>query len=262
MQFSAATREILQLVEQKTGKKVELLTNTSLPVLATVKMARGAIPFHLITYNPNKRGIDYNIAYQCGFILRLYENLPSERFEFASKGTGQNLVYRALEGNKKIRKMGLREPAIRQFAEQIFNGLMTQLRSVPVGLRIDKWLWDSYSALRDAQKVSITRQQQDNVQSLSHEIRATVPTTVFAANTAMNAAYALFCDRLLEKELYIIPYRTVGFENSGERLLEIASEVSEDAMFDRQLIDLWGDELEISDWYRWLPIESSEEAES
>lgn len=258
MILSAATQEILQLVERKTDRRVELLADASIPVLAKAKMASEALPFHLISYNPNKRGIDYNVAYECGFILRLYENPPEERFAFAAKNSGRQAIYRSLTGNKKIRKMGLAEPAIRQFAEQLYSGLMTQLRSVPIGLRIDSWIRNTYPSLREAQKASIAKQQQDNVQALTSEIKAAIPTTVFAANAAMNAAYALFSDNLLGTELYIVPYRSAGFENSGERLVEILNEIPEDASHDRDLVDAWAEELELQEWYEWIPIASEE----
>lgn len=259
MTISTTTQEILHLVEQRTDRRVEILPDSSLSVLAKVKMAKGNIPFHLVTYNPNRRGADYTIAYECGYILRLYENPPEERYEFAATDIGRKAVFRALAGNKKIKRMGLPDTAIRQVAEQLFNGLMTQLRSVPIGLRIDDWLWNECPSLRESQTASLTKQQQDNVQSLSADIRTSVPTTVFAANVAMNAAYALLCDRLLGRELFIIPYRSAGFENSGIRLTELLEEVPAEAKHDRELVDAWAEELELNGWYRWIPITAEDE---
>lgn len=259
MSLSVATQEILHLVEVRTDKRVELHADTSLSVLAKVKMAKGHIPFHLVTYNPNRRGVDYNIAYECGFILRLYDNPPDERYEFAATDVGRRAVTRALAGNKKIKRMGIPEAGVKQIADQLFNGLMIQLRSVPIGLHIDEWLWNDYPSLHEAQTASFTRQQQDNVQALSADIRTSVPITVFAGNTAMNAAYALFCDRLLNKELFIIPYRSAGFENSGIRLIDLFEEVPSDPTHDRELVDAWGEELELSDWYKWIPIRAEVE---
>lgn len=259
MALASATQEILNLVEKKTDRRVEVMPDTSLSVLAKVKMAKGNIPFHLVTYNPNKRGIDYHIAYECGFILRLYENPPEQRYEFAATDVGRKTVTRAVAANKKIKRMGLPDSAIKQVAEQLFNGLMIQLRSVPIGFRIDEWLWTEYPSLREAQTASLTKQQGDNVQSLSADIRTSVPSTVFAGNAAMNAASALFCDRLLGRELFIIPYRSAGFENSGMRLIEILEEVEGDPTHDRDLVDAWGEELELTEWYRWIPITSEVE---
>lgn len=256
MNLTFAAKAIIEQVEEKTDYQVQVVPDPSLPVIAKVKMASPILPVHVITYNPNKRGIDYNIAYECGFILRLYENPPDERYEFAATDSGRGLVHKALASNKHIRRMGLADSAVKQFTNQIFNGLMTQLRSVPIGLRIDQWIWDDYPELREFQKASMAKQQQDNAQALDPQARAIAPVTVFNANAAMNAAYAIFCDRLLERELYVIPYRSAGFENTGERLLELSDKIPEDATHDMDLVDAWGEELEIGDWYYWIPANS------
>jgi hypothetical protein len=254
MALASATQTILRLVEEKTDRPVELLADASIKVLAKVKMAKGAAPAHLITYNPTKRGVDYIVAYECGFILRLYENPPEARFEFGGSESGRKAVRRALFEKKQIKRMGLPETTVKQLADQMFDGLMTQLRSMPIGIRIDKWLWDEHPDLRELQTESIMLQQQDNVQALGSQIREMSPSDVFLANVAMNSAFAIFFDRLIQKDLYAVPYRSVGFENSGERLLEIEAEIPSDAIHDRNLVDAWAEELEVSDWYRWIPV--------
>jgi hypothetical protein len=255
MNFLQDTQIILRLVEEKTGKPVEILPDPNLPVLAKVKIAKGLIPSHVLVYNPNKRGADYHIAYECGFILRQYENAPEDRYEFAATGSGRQSVRQALASNKKVRKMNLPDHVLKQFTDQIYDGLMTQLRSVPIGIRIDEWLWNEYSGLRELQLKSMQKQQQENVQVLSSETRTMVPAKIFSANSAMNAAYATFCDRLLEQDLYAVAYRSVGFENAGERLLNIYEKIPPDAIHDRGLVDAWGKELEIENWYKWMHVE-------
>jgi hypothetical protein len=252
MNFNEATQHIINLVEKKTGRRVEILSDRSLQVLARVTMARGPAPAHLLSYNPAARGIDYVIAYQCSFILRLFESPPGERFDFAANDSGRRAVQNTMAGNKKVRKMGLPDAAVKQFAEQLYNGLMTQLRSAPIGMRIDKWLWEEYPGLRDQQQASISKQQQDNIQALSPEIRGIAPETVFKGNAGMNAAYALLCDELLDQELYVIPYRAVGYDDLGAHLLDIWEEVPADATHDRELVDAWAEELGLSEWYRWI----------
>ena len=254
MALSLATQTILKLVEEKTGRPVEVLADPSIRVLAKVKMVKGTAPAHLITYNPTKRGVDYIIAYESGFILRLYENPPEARFEFAGSESGRKAVRRALFEKKQIKRMGLPDTAVRQLADQMFDGLMTQLRSLPIGIRIDRWLWDAHPELREMQKESIMRQQQDNVQTLGPQIRETSPSEVFFANVAMNLAFAIFFDRLIGKDLYAVPYRSAGFEHIGERLLEIEAEIPPEAQHDRDLVDAWAQELRVSDWYQWVPV--------
>ena len=202
------TKEILELVEKKTGKPVEIVSDPSLQLIAKVKRAKDKTPTHLLTYNPGKKEIDYTIAFECGFVLRLYENPPEERFDFGSNVSGRKTVRQMLTAPGGLAKrMRLPDAAVSELTETFFGGLMTQLRSMPIGMRIDQWLWDSYPGLGELQKLSIAKQQQDNVQTLSPQIKAMAPTRVFEANVAMNAAYAIFCDRLFGQQLYVIPCR-------------------------------------------------------
>jgi hypothetical protein len=78
------TRAIIAKVEQSSGYPILVDEDRSLQTLASVRMARGKAPAHTITYNPSTGSQpDYLIAYQCGFILRLFANPPSERWDFA-----------------------------------------------------------------------------------------------------------------------------------------------------------------------------------
>lgn len=81
------------------------------------------------------------------------------------------------------------------------------------------------------------------------------PDRVFLGNASMNAAYALFSERLLSRGQYMIPYRSLGFDNRGQDLLRIWDEVPFDACYDRELVDAWAKELAISDWYQWIPFD-------
>ncbi len=75
--------EVLQLVEDRTGARVELVPDPGLQTYASVRMARGHMHAHLLTYNPDKPGTDYHIAYQCGFVLRIFDTPPEERSGYA-----------------------------------------------------------------------------------------------------------------------------------------------------------------------------------
>ena len=59
----------------------------------------------------------------------------------------------------------------KEFAGRIITGLMLQLRSVPVGLRVDRWSTSTYPSLRDLQRTSIERQLGENAQALSTEVK-------------------------------------------------------------------------------------------
>ncbi len=89
MDFSPVTHGILRRVEEVTGTPVEIIADGSLQVLAKVTMARPGARSHLLRVRLNRPVPDYLIAYECGFILRLYANAPEKRFEFGLDEAGQ-----------------------------------------------------------------------------------------------------------------------------------------------------------------------------
>ena len=90
------TTDVLQQVEERSGTPVEVMTNPSMPTFASIKIAKGPATHHVLTYNPTKPGVDYHIAYQCGFVLRLFENPPGERYEFGGTESGRQAVQELL----------------------------------------------------------------------------------------------------------------------------------------------------------------------
>ena len=79
--FLPTTREFLALVGSDTGYPVKVLEDPNLPNLATVRMARGNVPAHFVTYKPTRdESLDYLICVQCGFVLRLFDTPPEQRF--------------------------------------------------------------------------------------------------------------------------------------------------------------------------------------
>ncbi len=107
-------------------------------MLATLQMARNGADFHVLRYQPTNEPLDYLIAYQAGFLLRLYENPPDRRFDFAP----------APEAGKRVEPLiSAAQPLAPSDKEMLpeFSGFVAQwalmnLRSLPIGMRIDHWI--------------------------------------------------------------------------------------------------------------------------
>ena len=258
MNLSADTQQIVDQLEQTTSKPVHLLPDPALPVHATIKAAKGSAPAHFLPYKPGLPGVDYAIAFQCAFLLRIYQVAIDSRFDFSSEKQGRDSVYKSLSGpNGTLKPYNLPDAAIQTVTDQVFDGLMTQLRSLPIGMRVDAWLREHYPGLDAEQEQSFAAQQAIAAQALSPNVRNMMPPTIFSATAAMNAAYALFCDRLLDRPLYGVAYRSTGFADRGQALLDLWDQLPPDAEHDRALVDAWGNELGLTDWYRWLPWQQS-----
>ncbi len=247
--WNPSTRRILAEVERASGKSIEFLEDSSLPLLATLQMARNGAPFHLLRYKPTDKPLDYLVCYQAGFVLRLFANPPERRFDFASTQAGLSSLRTLLTASAPPSTHD--QELLAQFVEMLHRWALTNLRSLPVGMRIDQWLYRTYPELRELVAVGIAQQQQVNADVLAQDLGGlSVPAHLLGAN----AAYALLADRLLGTSAFSIPYAAVGALSYGERLLALWDEVPEEAAFDTRLVDSWAVELGMSGWYEWVPF--------
>lgn len=251
MALLAATRRILAKVEEQTHVPVQVLNESSLPVPARVLMARDQMRAHMVTVNPTSPLADYYVAFAAAFILRLYDTKAEERCLFGESGKG----LRQLEQEPLPAGLSEFPPDVRkQFLASVHAGLLTQLRSQPIGLRIATWLRNDYPGLADVQADGVAAEQRDAIQALAPQVRTRVASQVFEASMAMNAAVALHSDRIFGQKLFAIPYTAGGHLERGQALLKIADEIPSDPNQDRRLVDAWAAHLGLSDWIAWIPF--------
>jgi len=255
MNLRDTTRDIIDTVEQQTGFMVEVLEEPALPTMAVVHMARRyGLPAHVIRYRPStNQPPDYLICFQCGFVLRLFENPPEKRFEVASTADGQEMVEKMLHA--RVGGVGLDRRQLAPVARQMYDGIVVHLRSIPIGLRVSAWLDDQYPELRQLQRVQVMSELADNAGSLDPQIKALTPEIIYNASAAINAAFALFWSQRYKKPSVTQPYVKAGCRKQGADLMDIWDQVPKDASHDQELIDLWAQALGLSDWYQWVPYQ-------
>lgn len=250
-----AEREILAQAEQVSGYSVAVMQDASLRVLSTVSMARGDVTFHTVRYNPaTTRQPEYLVSYQCGFIIRSFQPPAAKRFDISSSERGQRESASIITQHlRKKGKLPLPEEALGNIQQQLYNGLIIQLRSMPIGIRIDEWLYSEFPVLREQQHQSALRQLKENALSLSPQVTEFSPSQIRTASITMNAAFAEFWARLFGEPQLALPYEASGFRPKGMELLDIATCVPDDPSRDPELIDRWGKELGLQNWYAWVP---------
>ena len=201
---------------------------------------------HILKYRPvpNRRP-DYHICYQCGFIIRLFENAPEHRFSMGLSPEGPMRMAKWL-------KEGPATPQAIAAKDHLLSSLMIQLRTIPVGLRIDELIWAGYPELREEQAASARLQMGDNTKALVPAIRQAFPKRMVHANTAMNAAFALFWSEKLEDPTLRLPYQSVGAEGDGQDLLTEFSTLGKGSAEDWNLVDTWASKLGLSGCYKWI----------
>jgi len=254
MSLSDITQQVLRLVETRSGIPVHVEPDPNLPgtTLAKVVMARGKVALHRVSYRPDSSSPpDYLICKQAGYILRLFDTPPEKRYDFAASPEGQTAVLRLVEAHP-VAKMVSPE-ALPQFCQMLYDGLMFHLRSIPVGMRVDRWLATGFPALVDLQKASVLRELQDSVTTLAPQHRQVSPQKIFDATQAISAAFAAFWAARLSQPQLALPFKTAGYLQAGQELLSIWESTPDSAENDRAIIDGWADKLGIAGWHQWVP---------
>lgn len=258
MNLRHSTLDLLELVQTSSGLRTVVVADPSLTVPAAVRMARGTTTVHTILYNPSLSGdaLDYHISVQCGFILRQFANAPPDRVDLAGTSHGQREMEDLLRRSLGKGGHALPDTQLTLAAAHLLQGLGVQLRSMPVELRICRWLREAFPEYDGVQRAVVTRQLEENAKALGPDVRALSPAKVWRANTAMNAAVALFWAREYDDVALKAPYTKAGMSMDGLALLGIWDRAPEDATDDRGLIDAWAARLGVRDWFQWVPYDS------
>jgi hypothetical protein len=246
----SAMQEVVAQVESVTGYPVHVQSDPNLNVLATVKAANPSVPFTLVRVRPDNTGTnEYVVCFQCGFVLRQASLPEGEGWDIAAAYRGRKELDRVIQ---KSMAGKVSQDARSAFVENLLGGLIVQLRSVPIGLRVDQWIHKQYPALADQQRSSIERQLNDNLAVLSPNIKRMAPEVVYTASAAMNAAVAVYWSNEWDDNTLAVPYKAGGFMGIADRLLSRFREVDPAPEYDRTLIDLWASELGIAGWYEFV----------
>jgi hypothetical protein len=249
------TQKVLDLVQEKTGRPVVVSPDPALTTLAISRMAQGKAPAHAVSYNPSVgAAVDYLICYQCGFILRVFDVPDPERYHLRSSPKGDLDAERLVMAHLKELRLHLDKNARLGFQNQLLNGLMLQLRSVPIGLRVDEWLRHDYPDLIEQQRAMAVRQLNENAAALHPDVRRMAPAKFYEASVAFNAAFAAYWSRMWNDPLPLVPYRTTGRLAEGEQLLKLWDEIPAAPSGDRRLIEAWGGKLGLRDWFEFVPF--------
>lgn len=247
----AATKGILKRVEDLSGKSIQFMRDEQLTLLATLQMARNGADFHVLRYQPTNEPLDYLIAYQAGFLLRLFENPSDRRYDFAPSPEAGKRVEPLIATAQALGPSD--KEMLPEFSRFVAQWALMNLRSLPIGMRIDHWIASEYPELRELQNASIALQQQQNADLLAFRRgKLTIPTPLMGSI----AAFALFAERLTGQGAYAVPYGAAGVLAQGEDLLALWDGVPADAQHDCELVDRWAEAEGLTGWYNWVPYRS------
>jgi hypothetical protein len=233
MPLHPESQQLIQEVENLSGRMVHVTEDPELKVMATITTARGTAPAHFLRYRPGTRAVDYLVAYQLGFLVRLFSCPAEERFDVVASPAEQEVGMKAL---------GL-DDSPPDFARFMVDHIVVQLRTYSVGFRVDQWVRSHCPGLREQQEHSVRSQLAECAQALAPEIRQKFPKCLVDANTAMNAAYATAWGEVLGEPQHVIPFKALGYAGKAKELLAILEETPDDPRADRVLIERWAKSL-------------------
>ncbi len=246
--YPASTQSLIDQATTVSGYGFDIVYDTSLPVSSSVKMAgREGRECHEIVLRLPSDENNYLIAWQAAFVLHQYQTPETERTNLQP-----NAAYLAKVKDELLQMHPTIPLAQRDaFTDHVLGGILTQLRSTPVGMLVDLHLHREFPELHATQRQSLINQVVENIGCLQLTPQM-FPKIVVRANQAMNAAHALMVAELFEIPDLFEPYRTIGLEAAAAILLEPCQHQVFEGTQDRELIDSWGRNLGIDKWYQWV----------
>ena len=256
MELRKITRDIIQQVEEISGFPVQVTQDGKLQNIATVRIARGNNPFHFVIYKPNAgEPPDYAICHQSCFIIRKFSVPQSDRFDIASSEAGTIQVEKLLNTPTGVAfRYGLKKESVQQLRDQLLQGLIVHLLSVPTGLRVSAWLEENYPELSDLQRKHVDKELAIGKVNFEDNIKGLFPPQIYKATMSISAAYALYWSQKYNDPKIFAPYR-FDYRKSADELLSVQQAISSDPAHDRELVDAWGEILGLTSWYRWVPYQ-------
>ena len=243
------TTNLVAQLEQLSDRPIEFMRVDSLPVLASIKIARNGASYHILQYRPSNDPLDYYVAQQIGIALRMFEQPDGQRFDFSSDGSGEKNLESIIKTSSNLSNEDRKLLPV--FVKSVHQWALMQLRSIPIGMRVDAWLFESFPNMREAIKIGLAEQQQMNAKALGMQVGGLMPPlSQFAPATA----FALFTDRMLGTS-YAIPFKAAGALEDGKLLLNIFDQMQKSSAYDIQLVNAWANQLGMKGWYQWIPYQ-------
>jgi hypothetical protein len=247
---SEAQQNAIEALEQLGGKPVVLHENAPLSNQAKIHIASGSEPAHILTYNPAATAeLPYLVCFQCSLAERALRSARDERFNVAGTPETYTRVQKLVRDKKTIA-----EDMVATYSQMITDGLGVQLRSMPIGIRVDRVLYAAHPELRGMQRVIAERQLRESVGCLSPSIKQMAPELIFNSSVGMNAALALEWSRLWNEDAHVVPYRLAGYVGLGEKLLADLDAIPDTPHHDRELVSSWAKILGVDGLYLIGPV--------
>lgn len=252
-----AVREIIERVKKVSGKEIIFRPAPDQLVPATSKIARARMPHHLLRYQPQMTPrINHLTAHECGHILRTTEADPSTRVVPVS-----NVETRATAARELGKELShLPEAMKAQLLDVWLGGLIRQVTSLPVCVRIERWIHREYPSLRDEQRLYLDKDVQRTLQGLSKKVERMTPKTIFRVSNSITYAYLRGLESVTGKDLRKNFSGRPSIITTGIQLYDALGEDDTGYAGDIWITNEWARILKINNWFAWIGFEDMPES--
>ena len=247
---SPETKRLIDMVEECTGFRVNVGTTDDETSDAKMMTATPERPAHIINVAASRTAYaDYIVAVQCAMILLMWSDergVPmfiqnDEKFSYL---VGRSAQWKGLAKLPPQKADGI--------ARMFVQGLLHQLRSQPMELHVIAYCAKECPGLRDMQADCVERALRRATESFRPDVRELAPPDILASSAAMSATLALQWARISGSRTALIPYKSLGFLESGEQLFKLYEECpGSDAARCVSVVDTWADRMRLRTLYRW-----------
>jgi hypothetical protein len=241
---------LLERVEDLSGKPVYIQEVAGLGHDSEARCAQRDDPVHELLYRPEYREFALHFFVNaCKKFLRVLEAPELERYLPASDSR------RGLPPEEHGDLARRIPPKYLEGASVLLQqGLVRQLTSFPVDLRVERELHRELREHREVQHAYLQRQVEDLEEHFSPAIAMWAPAATYAASTAMNVVLTEVACDLAEEDVpeYILdcPHRS-----GGQRLRAQLDRIEESGLRgDRRVTDAWAGELNLANAYEWVRV--------
>lgn len=244
------TKNLISLVEERTGYRITLGTTDSVSGDAQMISAGKSHPFHLI--NISKKCVDYAdyvVAVQCVMLLTMW-NHPSGIPEFRINDEKYKNALRKVMNWKGISK--LPSATAKSVSDQLVSGLLHQLRSTPSELLGIEYIYKNCPSLHKQQEILINRNLREYSAALSPQLKDFAPTNIWESNVMMSGSVARIWSDLTGSELALLPYKSAGFTDRISELINLYHQ-TEGTLGEKMttVVDKWAEKLKLRTIYTW-----------
>ncbi len=248
---------IADLVRDISGKELDVQIMVNLGTDGSTKIAREQMPQHIVMVKENSTyRVNHIIAHECGHILRMMQTPPAERVIPSATTDTTGVAFMDLSEEMATVPENARHKHFILWA----GGLINQLVNLPVDVRIEQWLYDTYASFREVQQKSLAVDVKNSLAGLSGKIERMTIRPVFEKSNAMVYAYLRGLTPVTGEDYAPHFKKHHGIKKIGRNLYKHLEGKDKGAAQDIEIINAWAEILDIDKWFAWIGFEDVPEA--